>query len=335
MRMKIVSDQVTSEQKSTKKVTLYTVTKAIKSLTTFADMQYREIENFYRYDDRGYVFYNPMNVPANLPGGVSRGNWALQINAFVLAREVYFNLVQTNKNLPATLKSIKGTLDKLQFEKDSDLRANKISRDACPLEDRFYPAYQEFSQNIEEILTNLDKIQTASPGYEQEIISALTQHARYLIIEGKMTPEDFQSALDAYKKEETKDEYENNAINFDYFYQMNNLFSIHGALIIDLQTNGKVKSVSEIIPKDSQVNKLVNYLKKLNQEHVELFFEVFGDVYFQEVLYPKAQHSLQSEVNIKDEPTRWNMFQFWSQEQKDHYQNMTAVREEIQRRNSM
>lgn len=226
-----------------------------------------------------------------------------------------------------------------------------------PIPDHFYPAYLEFGRRLEEINTNLDKISKNPKAWLNELKFIFTNHARTLIHKGRMKPDHFQKALDSYNEErklpveERKDklrkrfeegnisslqyqkasalinsqsEVEDCCIDFDYLYEVSTMFSVYTGSGHSVTANGKFEIVMGKYSIAELIDKLKGYLATvMHQDVIEIFFEVFNDVYLKEVECFIAQRAAMKPDQNSGQ--RWNSRQFWSAEQQEHQKSMAPA----------
>lgn len=357
-------------------VTILSQIKAVKALLKFAREQSDAIEDYYRHDDRGEVFYHPMNIAAGNCGSSERGgrgDFHLQRCAFALAKNIYYQLYKelwTNNNLLEKLLKIQKEYNNHLFETEADLKAKFesavpdadgrkcVSSSAIP--DRFFPAYLAFGKMLHEVISNLDSIPSDPNIWINELNLMFREHARKLIHQGRITPVHFQTAmiscfealippsdrLNALREslrqnQITQDRYyrilisqveeaekEDCNIDFDYLYQLSDLFSVHSRSVSVRFVNGKAVIQDNVLSAQEIVKELIKYLSTVKHSKlIVLFSEVFGEVYLNEVEYLAAQKN--AVKPREDDAQRWNSSQFWGANQRAHQESMQAVFAEI------
>ncbi len=342
-----------------KPVTILSQLEAVKSLLKFAREQSDIIEYYYYYNDNGQIFRSPMNIQAGNCGDSRRSDFPSQQCSFFLARNIYYQLCKDfwgRDALLEKLKNMKELFDKNPFDTEKDSRKKlayavedergRKSVGVSPIPDQFYPAYLEFGQRLDDIIANLNKIPEDAETWLKELKLIFANHARRLIHDGHIKPEHFQEALDSYKDKlrkrfeegnisslqyqkasaliNSQSEVEDCCIDFDYLYEVSTMFSVYTGSGHSVTANGKFEIVMEKYSTADLIDKLKGYLATvMHQDVIEIFFEVFNDVYLQEVECFIAQRAAMKPDQNSGQ--RWNSVQFWSAEQQEHQKSMAPA----------
>ena len=124
-------------------------------------------------------------------------------------------------------------------------------------------------------------------------------------------------------------ELEDSDIDFDYLFSVTDKISVYTGSAECAIVNGIRKIVFAKYPMPNLISRLVDYFFTLQHENlIDLFIQVFNEIYLQEVEYPKDLQTVATPT-LRNEQ-RWNVMQFWNDAQRQHNQSMEQVFAQIQ-----
>lgn len=266
-------------------ITILDLIDANTQLSNKADKFYKEIENWYRQDDRGHVVNYPMNIPAREKGESDRED---QNNAYVVGRR-YFRFL----NLDLNPKNVKDLLDEFveKFISSEDfldsrrqgytaLEATHTQSKIYTLPARFIPQYDEFRMELADYYSLLINYKPDPKREEIELRMVFAKMASRLIKEDECT---LAVVNEACNKARSTIGSKSGTLDAHDIYKLYRQFC--GMMVyrffsysFDPKTNKFALSLEEA---DEQVSKLTNFLEKLpNLQTLDKFQSVFAETLF-------------------------------------------------------